>query len=99
MTIQRCAQLALEVQDACNLSGVANSLTRDIIPTLWDMARAANGGTPHVNQSPIVTLFLLKLGELNGACSTLEPTYEPAEKMVQRIAAGEDYWEVVGKVA
>lgn len=44
---------ALSVQDACNLSGVANLLTR----TLGKI----NGGTKERNQHPIVRLLVYKM--------------------------------------
>ncbi len=82
MTLKQAAQSAIDVQDACNLSGVAHSML-DAIAAIRD--DAAN--TVQVNQHPIVTLFLLKMCELNGCGSTLHETYEPAEKACIAIAA------------
>jgi uncharacterized membrane protein YccC len=65
MTYQELAQQALDVQDACNLSGVAKALGR-AMDALWTEANQHGHGTDWVNRHPIVTLFLDKLDSLNG---------------------------------
>jgi hypothetical protein len=55
---------ALQVQDACNLSGVAHSLSRDVLPAVWAEAHAAGQGTEYVNTHPAVVLFVDKLASL-----------------------------------
>jgi hypothetical protein len=65
MTIQEAARLALECQDACNLSGVLASFKEIVHEVLWPEARRLGKGTEWVNQHPICTLFLNKLGSLN----------------------------------
>ena len=62
---QRAAELAQEVQDACNLSGVANSFAKVVLPAIWKEADRLHKGTDWVNQHPIVTLFLDKMAPLN----------------------------------
>ena len=64
MTIQQAAQEALDVQNACNLSGVAKSFA-DVLDAIWTEARKQGKGTDFVNTHPIVTLFLSKLVSLN----------------------------------
>jgi len=66
LSIQQAAALALEVQDACNLSGVTYSFAEKVIPAIWEESRRLNKGTDFVNSHPIVTLFLDKLASLNG---------------------------------
>ncbi len=83
MTLKQAAQSAIDVQDACNLSGVAHSMLHAITAIRDD---ASN--TVQVNQHPIVTLFMLKMCELNGCGSTLHKTYRPAVKACIAIAAG-----------
>lgn len=56
---------AIQVQNACNLSGVVHSLSR-MLPDIRDEVNAAGGGTEEVNRHPIVTLFIEKLVSLNG---------------------------------
>lgn len=87
MTIQQAAQWALQVQDAPNLSGVVKSLASPVIDALWEEARKQDKGTRWVAQHPIVTMFLLKMCELNGCGSTLHESYGPAEKACQELAA------------
>lgn len=67
MTIQEAAKLALDVQDACNLSGVVRSFA-EVTEVLWSEARAQNAGTDFVNRHPITRLFADKLVSLSGPC-------------------------------
>jgi len=55
-------QRAIDVQDACNLSGVVHSLA-EVLPRI----REDNPGTAHVNRHPIVVLYVSKLSSLSGA--------------------------------
>ena len=57
--------MALDVQDACNLSGVVNSFATEVMPALWEESRKRNEGTAWINHHPIVTLFIDKLASLN----------------------------------
>lgn len=86
VTIKQAAQRALDVQDACNLSGVVNTLA-DITRL---MRMALDMDTPTCNRHPIVTMFLLKLCELNGCGTTLHETYGPAEAECKRLASEGD---------
>ncbi len=63
MTLKQAAQQAIDVQDACNGSGVARALVRVI-----DVIResASYTGTSYSNQHPIVYLFAYKLMALAG---------------------------------
>ena len=56
-------QTALDIQDACNLSGVVLAWSR-IVPKLWNEARARGKGTDFVNEHPICKLFADKLADL-----------------------------------
>ena len=59
-------QQALDVQDACNLSGVVHSFAA-ITNALWDEANAKGLGTAFVNEHPISVLFANKIAALAGA--------------------------------
>jgi hypothetical protein len=65
MTIQEAAQVALDCQDACNLSGVLRLFGEIVSEVIWPEARRLNQGTEFVNSHPICTLFLDKLTQLN----------------------------------
>ncbi len=65
MTLRDAAQTALDVQNACNLSGVLASFTEIVHEVIWPEARRLGHGTEWVNEHPICTLFLSKLGSLN----------------------------------
>ena len=64
ITYQQLAQQALDVQDACNLSGVVHAMSRGM-EALWAEAHQHGHGTEWVNEHPIVTLFIDKLAHLN----------------------------------
>src|ERR1035441_9904933 len=84
MTLKQAAQSALDVQNACNLSGVVFSFANAmgaICNNLRDLS------TKDRNKHPIVTLYLLKLCELNGCGSTLHESYDSAEDACKRIAS------------
>ncbi len=85
MTYKQAVQSAIDVQNACNLSGVARSL-HEVTTVLFQQDK----GTRWVNSHPAVTMYLCKMGELNGAdlCS-LSPCYEVAEKKCLEIIAAE----------
>lgn len=56
---------ALNIQDACNLSGVAHRFS-DVASILWNEARAVGLGTDYVNTHPVARLFIDKLLSLSG---------------------------------
>ena len=62
--LQEAAQTALDIQDACNLSGVVFSFAR-IMQSLCDVAHAEGKGTDWKNQHPIAQLFASKIADLS----------------------------------
>jgi len=60
-TLQELAREAYEVQDACNLSGVAHGFAR----ALSDL-RAHTSGTDETNTHPIAQLWADKIAHLTG---------------------------------
>ena len=54
---------ALDVQDACNLSGVVNSFSA-ALKEIWEEARAKGEGTDYVNTHPVSKLFADKIVDL-----------------------------------
>jgi hypothetical protein len=87
MNIQEAAKTAIEVQDACNLSGVLASFQRIVSDVLWPEAHKQKAGTEFVNQHAISTLFLSKLCSLNGGHYACD--YLAASDECERIAASE----------
>lgn len=65
-TIQEAAQRALQVQNACNLSGIVRTFA-DITPILWSEARSLGHGTDWVNRHPISVMFSRKIASLTGS--------------------------------
>ena len=60
---------ALDVQDACNLSGVVTSFAK-ILGLIWEEARAKGKGTDYVNRHPVAILFADKINSLTGTQSS-----------------------------
>lgn len=58
-------QSALEVQSACNLSGVVRTFA-EIMPRIWAEARRQGKGTDWVNHHPISRLFAAQVAYLAG---------------------------------
>lgn len=75
---------ALNVLNACNLSGVAHSLAQ-VAPKIWAEARKQNEGTDWVNRHPIVVLYVSQMAALCGVAEiadieTFSRAYEICEK-------------------
>lgn len=68
-SLQELAQEALDVQDACNLSGVVHSFSRAIIELRFHLADLKAGGltsTTELNTHPICKLWADKIAHLAG---------------------------------
>jgi hypothetical protein len=86
-TMQQLAQLALDVQDACNLSGVVRSFAQ-VTEDLWVEARRQGFATDWVNQHPVSKLFADKIADLARVRDFVE--YSRAHDACSRIAKGEE---------
>jgi len=62
-TLKEHAKDALNVQDACNLSGVVHSFDK-VVTDLWEEANRIGKGTDWVNTHPIVQAYVDKLASL-----------------------------------
>lgn len=85
MTYQEAAQAALDCQDGCNSSGILLTFT-DAMLAICEEAHRRGEGTQWKNTHPVAILFLLKLSELAGCGSTLDPSYTEAMISCSRIA-------------
>jgi hypothetical protein len=83
-TYQDAARTALEVQDACNLSGVAHAFSR-AVNAIWDEAHRTGKGTDWVNSHPICTLFISKLTDLNGREADFFKTYDAVKNITEGV--------------
>jgi hypothetical protein len=82
MTIQRAAQTALDVQDACNLSGVL----RAWVDAQHAVFETVNNTTDR-NQHPIAVLFANKCASLtNQHCGDAADTFGKAYDACMRLA-------------
>jgi len=74
-TEKELAQQALDVQNACNLSGVVFSLGA-VVDQLWEIDRAAGcASTARINRNPIVRAFVAKLADLSAITYETEPGF------------------------
>jgi len=79
-------QTALDVQNACNASGVIKSLAH-AVDAIWKEAHGTGQGTDFVNKHPIIVLYLEQLAHLSGATLN-HPYYYDAHKAA--VAATQD---------
>jgi hypothetical protein len=68
-TRYRVYQDAMDVQNACNLSGVVHSMGK-AVTELWAEARENGEGTEYVNTHPVVIAYISKLRSLAGCTCT-----------------------------
>lgn len=76
--LRKICQNALDVQCACNLSGVVHSFSNDVTK-LWDICRAVTGqGTDWVNTHPVCVLYADKIVSLSSGGVTTGDNYSNA---------------------
>ena len=94
--MKHAASSAIQVQDACNLSGVVMSWSNILSESLWPMARALNKGTAWVNKHPINVLFTDKVAAM-AECDCINYSYySEALRLCRKIqVTGEDYETMV----
>lgn len=84
MTLQQMAQSALDVQSACNLSGVVLSLARIV-----ESMRGEHGfDTPTCNRHSVCRLYAEQISHLAGSGMGDMITYDQAYETCQRMAKG-----------
>lgn len=62
---------ALDVQTACNLSGIVHSFSR-VITKIWREANYVGYGTDYVNHHPICRAFTEQIAWLSGGSGTVD---------------------------
>jgi hypothetical protein len=60
------AQQALDVQDACNLSGVVHAFSAAVTDVRAHLRAEGNESTDRVNTHPVCVLFASKIASLTG---------------------------------
>lgn len=59
----------LQMLDASNLGGLAQTFFGEIVPSIWEEVRANSGGTEEVNRHPVAVLWTMKMvGLTAGEC-------------------------------
>ena len=84
MTLQAMAQSALDVQTACNLSGII--LTFAMIVS--DMRKVHGFDTPTCNRHPVCRLYAEQICHLSGAGMGDTDSYHVAYEACTKLAAG-----------
>lgn len=69
--MKRNYQDAMFVQNACNLSDIAHSLSR-VLKEVWEEADELGQGTHFVNSHPLVVLYVDKMRSLQSEADILE---------------------------
>jgi hypothetical protein len=77
MTLVQAAEAAINVQNACNLSGVLYSFAK-AMSTICDEANKEGHGTAWRNHHPVTILFVDKLASLAGIQDVGNPAFGPA---------------------
>ena len=85
MTYKEACKIALDVQNACNLSGVVRSWS-EALSAVWDEARRSGHGTDWVNTHPVSVLFSDKVLSLTG--SDRSDAYRDAYSACSEISEG-----------
>lgn len=75
-TIKELAKEALDVQDACNLSGVVHAFSRAITDL---RANLPNAGTDEINRHPVCVLWADKIRSLTYAETQFSKAYQWAK--------------------
>ena len=65
MTYQEAAKAAIDIQNACNMGGVARTF-HEAVQAVWDEAHRRQEGTDWVNQHPLIRMFIDKMNDLSG---------------------------------
>jgi len=85
MLTKKHFQQALDVQFACNLSGIVQSFSKTL-DHIWEEARACGHGTDWVNKHPICRLYAEQIAYLSGGGSTMDGnSYREAYNTVEEI--------------
>ena len=82
MTIKEAAEMAISVQNACNLSGVVRSFAK-ITEVLWEEANKQGKGTDWVNRHPVSVLFSSKINSLTGGDNEFSKAYKECMKIIE----------------
>ena len=77
-TLKEHAKDALNVQNACNLSGVVHSFDK-VVTDLWEEANRIGKGTDWVNTHPIVQAYVDKLASLARVQSNVNNVFDAFE--------------------
>ncbi len=77
-------QEAIDVQNACNLSGVVGSFSR-VLTKLWEVPGA---GTEFVNTHPISRLYAEQIAHLSGAGMGDSESYSAAYTITMEVLEG-----------
>ena len=86
MTYQQAAQAALDVQNACNMGGIARSF-HEAVQAVWEEAHRLKEGTDWVNHHPITRLFADKIYDLADRLD--QGDYRAATSACRSIVSGE----------
>ena|GEM_PF-4796340 len=97
--MKRHCRDTIQIQDACNLSGVVHSMV-EALESVCDMAHRLGEGTAWKNRHPVMVLFAAKVAHLAGLSdSSLCEAYERAHGLCEAYARGDSAPEIGRLVA
>lgn len=84
-------QNALDVQDACNLSGIVHQFSRDFTK-IREEAKEKGWGTKEINEHPACRLYAEKILQLSGGgmghCESFHVAYNKCLEMTKNLEKG-----------
>ncbi len=92
--MERHCKEAIQVQDACNLSGVVHAMA-EAVESVCDMANRLGQGTAWKNRHPVLVLFAAKVVHLAGlGDASLGEAYERSHALCEAYARGDGAPEI-----
>ncbi len=89
-TMVDLAREALQVQDACNLSGVVHSFSRAITRLRVLLEAEGKGGTDNVNTHPVCVLWADKIASLTERDGHTQRAYDACHDLAPSLTMARD---------
>ena len=89
-TLAQLAKEAIEIQDACNLSGLVHGWHRSIIELREELGKQGIFDTDKINQHPINVMWVSKLADLahyDGSMTKFSFAYDACQELADERAS------------
>jgi len=88
LSIREAAKQAIDMQDACNASGIIHTLSTQIMPAVMAHMNERKQSTRWANSHPIVYIVLYKLLDLSAPEQSQFIAFAKPYELVKRLATG-----------